>query len=311
MLAELLMERGGEKEWQEAIQLVEPARGDRSMPEVDRRMEGILLARRGGKENLDQARQIFEELVADPKKANAFDRQRLAQLYELDGKPELARQQYLKLVSGKAPSPAQLAAYVGLLLRYERYDEADSWLKKLESLAPDDLGVVMLRARWLHGTNKDALIEPLVQPLVEKLMKTAADDKQQEAAIALRVGALYSVVGQPAAAERWYRRLAELQPDRYEPLANTLRSRAGYGRPSNYVKKRHSPTRPCSRPWCWRQFSWRASPRRTISGWPRRRCPKPWRTTRTTWDCCLPWPASGLSNSGPTTRFNCTDKFSR
>jgi cellulose synthase operon protein C len=37
-----------------------------------------------------------------------------------------------------------------------------------------------------------------------------------------RVGSLYSAVGLHQAAERWYRRLLDISPDRYEPLASAL-----------------------------------------------------------------------------------------
>ncbi len=222
MLAALLLERGGEEQWKEARRLVEQAAADRTNPDADRRMDALLLARRGGKENVDQATRIFEELVVDPNKVEASDRLRLAQLYEIDGKVEPARQQYLKLLSRVNPTAPQVAAYVEWLLRHDRCDEADPWLKRLESLAPDDLGVAALRARWLHGTAKDGQIEPLVEALAAKLLKQPADDKLQEAALVLRVGNLYSAVGQQQEAERWYRRLVEVAPERYEPLANAL-----------------------------------------------------------------------------------------
>jgi tetratricopeptide (TPR) repeat protein len=222
MLAELLMERGGEREWQEAIGLVQQTGADHTALDVDRRMQAMLLAQRGGKENLEKAQQIFEELVVDPKKAVDFDRQRLAQLYEIDGKAEPARQQHLKLVSRENPSAAHLASYVEMLLRHKLYDEAETWLKKLESLSPDDLDAAMLRARWLHATEHDEQIEPLVEALAERLSKKAGEDKQKTADIAVRVGSLYTAVAQHQAAERWYRQLLEISPERYEPLASAL-----------------------------------------------------------------------------------------
>ena len=223
ILAELLMERGGEDQWKEALRLVEQQAGkDRTMPEVDRRLQAMLLARRGGKENLDKAKQILEGLVLDTKRAVALDRQWLARLYEIEGNVESARQQYLKLVSRENPTLPHLASYVELLFRHDRYEEADPWLKKLESLAPDDLGAAMLRARWLHGTGQDGRTEPLVESLAERLLKKQAENKLQETELAQRVGAIYSAAGQQPAAERWYCHLMELAPQRYEPLASVL-----------------------------------------------------------------------------------------
>lgn len=222
MLAELLMERGGEKEWQEAVRLAEQAGAGRTTSDVDRRMQASLLAQRGGRENIEKAKQILEELVADPKRALAMDRQMLARLYETEGKLEAARQQYLKLVSRENPGVALLGAYVELLLRHDRHDEADPWLKKLESLMPDDLSVTLLRARWFHAAGQDAKIEPMVEALGKKLSQKSGLEKQQEVELAQRIGGLYSTVGQHPAAERWYRRLVELAPERYEPLAVAL-----------------------------------------------------------------------------------------
>ena len=57
------------------------------------------------------------------------------------------------------------------MLRHDRFDEADPWLKKLEGLSPDDLGAAALRARWLRGKGQPEKIEPLVEPLAERLSK--------------------------------------------------------------------------------------------------------------------------------------------
>jgi tetratricopeptide (TPR) repeat protein len=228
MLAELLMDRGGEPQWREALQLVEQVGKDRQMLDVDRRAQALILARRGGRENLNKARQIFEELVGDARKAQASDLARLAQLYEGENKFDLARQQYLKLLSRDNPSAAHLAAYIELLLRHDRFAEAAEWLAKLEAIRPDDLGVAQLRSRCLHGQGKDKEIEPLVESLAQKLLKRPAKDtnpektKQREAELALRVGSLYLAVNQSQAAERWYRRLVESAPKRYDVLAAAL-----------------------------------------------------------------------------------------
>ena len=222
MLAELLVERGGEQQWQEARRLAEGAGNDRTVPEVSRRVQAMLLARRGGKENLAQARQILEELVVGAKKADDSDRQFLARLYEVDGKLESARQQYLKLVTRENPSAAQLASCVELLLRHDRFAEADPWLNKLETLSPDGLGTAALRARWLRGKDQSAKIEPMVEALAEKLLKKLGKDTPQEVELSLSVGSLYSMMEQNQAAERWYRRVVALAPERYEPLASAL-----------------------------------------------------------------------------------------
>jgi tetratricopeptide (TPR) repeat protein len=184
-------------------------------------------------------------LVVDSKTAVASDRQQLARLYEAEGKLELARQQYLKLLSRDDPSAAQMISYIELLLRHDLYGEADPWLKRLETTLPDHLGAAALRACWLHGTKQDGKIEPLVEPLAAKLVKKAPANKQRQADLAMTVGSLYSAADQQQAAERWYRRLVGLMPDRYQPLANALaqqgRTREAIELCRNAAQSDHSP----------------------------------------------------------------------
>lgn len=222
MLAQLLVERGGQQAWQEACRLVEEAGKDGSISNVDRRLQAMILSRRGGKENLDKARQILEELVADPKKADVVDRRQLARLYEAGGKVEAVRQQYLKLFSRKNATTADMVAFVLLLLRHDLFDEADAWLKKLEATQPDDLGTGALRAHWLRGKGQTAKIEPLLEPLAEKIVERLPKNSLEEANHLLAVGNLYSALEQHQAAERWNRRLVALRPERYPPLVGSL-----------------------------------------------------------------------------------------
>ena len=181
-------------------------------------------SRRGGKENLDKARQIFEELVADPKKADDTDRdrQRLATLYEAGGNVEAARQQYLKLVDREKVDPADMTAYIGLLLRHDLFDEAEPWLKKLQTNRPDDLAMAALQARWLRGKGQTDKIEPLLEPLAEKIVKTLPKNSPEEAQFLLDMGNLYSSLDRHKAAERWYRRLVAVRPKAYPPLVRSL-----------------------------------------------------------------------------------------
>jgi cellulose synthase operon protein C len=237
MLAGLLVEHGGQEQWQEAQRLMEGLGKDTAMAGLNRRAQAMLLSRRGGRQNLEKAQQILEELTLDAKKAAPADRVWLAQLYEIDGKPDLAGQQYLKLVGVEKPSPAHLAAYIELLLRHERLNEAEPWLKKLEGLSPDDLGAAALRARWLRGKGHPDKIEPLVEPLAEKLLKKATQGKRQEAALAFAVGSLYSAVDQYPAAERWYRRLLALEPERFQPLAIVLAQQGQMGQAIELCRK--------------------------------------------------------------------------
>ena len=222
LLAVILAERGGEKAWQEARNLIGQAGKNRPISNADRRVQAIILTGRGGKENLDNARQILEELVADPKKADDADRQRLANLYEAGGNVEAARQQYLKLVTRERANPADVSVYINLLLRHDLFDEAEEWLKKLESLRPDDLRAAALRAGWLRGKGQADKIEPLLEPLAEKVVKALPKNSPEETRFLFDLGNLYSSLDQHKAAERWYRRLVAVRPKAYLPLVQCL-----------------------------------------------------------------------------------------
>jgi tetratricopeptide (TPR) repeat protein len=109
-----------------------------------------------------------------------------------------------------------------LLLKGERFDDADAELKKWEASQPDNLGVASLRARWLQGKGQLDKIEPLLEPLAEKAIERFPKNSPEQAKFVFDMGGLYSSLDLHKVAERWYRRLMALQPKYYLPLANSL-----------------------------------------------------------------------------------------
>ena len=222
-LAALLVDRGGEKEWQEAQGLLGQSGGDGpGSAALDRRMQALTLFRRCGSENLARAKRILESLVPDSKERTPFDRLLLAQIYETEGKLSDARKEYLALVNVASPATSHLAGYIDLLLRHDQADEAGKWTDRLGQAAPDELQTVQLRVRWLHAKGRASEIRPLVTAFAGRVEKQAAKDRQLESQLCLNVGNLYSSVEQHQAAEEWYRRLAGLAPESYGPLVMSL-----------------------------------------------------------------------------------------
>jgi tetratricopeptide (TPR) repeat protein len=220
-LAEVLINRGGEEQWEEAQKLLEQSAGN-PISFVDRFVQARSLARRGGAENLGKAVDVCQALLKEAKQPVPGVCLLLAQIRELQNKPDEARKQYQTLVQGR-PTATQLATYVVFLLRRGPAEEADEQLKQLEKLAPDDLGTVELRARWLRDQKRTAEIEPLVEGVAKKLgERVGKDNPQQAAQLALAAGNLYGRIEQYPAAERWYRQLLKLRPEGYEPLAMSL-----------------------------------------------------------------------------------------
>jgi tetratricopeptide (TPR) repeat protein len=221
-LAEVLVARGGEAEWEEAQKLLEQSAGD-PIAAVDRFTEVRSLIRRGGPQNLDKAAAICQELLAQASLPPPAVYVMLAKVRELQGNVDDARKAYLALVSRANPPAAQLAIYIAFLLRHGPAAEADQRLKQLEKLAPEDLVAIELRAGWLRDQKRTAEIEPLVEGHAQKLL--AQLDKEnvaQEAQLARAVGDLYRRIELYSAAERWYRRLLILAGDTYEPLVGSL-----------------------------------------------------------------------------------------
>jgi tetratricopeptide (TPR) repeat protein len=286
----------GENEWQEVQRLLQGSGSAGKVSGANQRLQALLWVRRGGEDDLERARQVFERLVEGAKEDVDVDRDRffLALVYAAqsalyqqkskDAKNDAersefkearrqstmkSREQFIPIVARENPNPLYLESYIDLLVRHaevlpqqlkdeatgwrrrletivtqaepnvtlaSRYfnllrrhnlqDEADQWLTRLEKLAPENLYVLSLRVVWLHDRGRTAEIEPLVERLASTVLKTLEKDAQQkvqrEARICLSIGNIYASVQQDQAAERWYRRLATLVPEGYEPLAMSL-----------------------------------------------------------------------------------------
>ena len=101
----------------------------------DRRLQALLLARRGGERNRRKARRLPEKLAASTHESAPGDHLLLARLYEAEGNLQAARDQYLEylalLANQAQPQPSHVLMYVEMLLRHGQLDAAARWLKKL------------------------------------------------------------------------------------------------------------------------------------------------------------------------------------
>jgi tetratricopeptide (TPR) repeat protein len=222
LLAIVLVQRGGEKQWREAVALVEGASVDKGSDPLGQALHGMLFAQRGGRENLEKAEKIVQTLVNNSKSARPEDVMLLAKIYEAEGKLSDAREQFLQLVSRPSVQSAYLAAFIDMLLRHGLPDEAETWLAKLEAAAPDNLDAMKLRARWLGQQNRRKEIEPLIEKLAATSLAKIPKNQKEEADFCVHIGDVYTAVKLHSAAEKWYRRARGQNPDRYEPLALSL-----------------------------------------------------------------------------------------
>lgn len=231
LLAGILADRGGQKEWEEAIALLQDTPRGEQDAGLRELLRAALLARRGGPENLRQARQIAQELLATSAEPRAA--LLLVRIYEAEGDLSNARETCLGLVNRANSSPAHLAVFVDMLLRHGRTAEAEPWLQKLEKAAPDNLGAVTLRARWLEQSGRSGQIEPLVEKFGQTLLGKISKNPQQELQVDYAIGTLYSAVRLHPLAERWYRRALEKSPEQFQPLALCL---ARQGRTADAIR---------------------------------------------------------------------------
>ncbi|MEK6235858.1 MAG: tetratricopeptide repeat protein, partial [Planctomycetales bacterium] len=152
-LAMLLATRGGRENWDAALKVLE--RSGQTMTAGDERLKAALLARRGGQTHWNQAREILQRL-ADGPDGIAADRMVLATIHEQEGRTREAREQLLTLAGKPGASASHLAAYVALLLRQDRAEQAGPFLDQLASLEPSAFRSTRLRSQWLVASNRSA-----------------------------------------------------------------------------------------------------------------------------------------------------------
>ncbi|MEO7648485.1 MAG: tetratricopeptide repeat protein [Gemmatimonadaceae bacterium] len=152
-LALILATRGKDEDWNRAAELLNTDNPGELPSAQNSRLHAFLLAQRGGRNHLEQAIKILEELVARTDNSGVEDRLMLAQFYEnmarisldrLDAAtaqtrtPEqnlaLCRDQYIAICARTEPQAAHLIAFVDYLLRQNQKEDAAIWLGKLSEV---------------------------------------------------------------------------------------------------------------------------------------------------------------------------------
>lgn len=229
-LAALLTDKGA---WQEARELL--TKHDAESSTIDQRVHAALLALRRSEDrvsDLESAKRILEDIVRSSSGAADADNLLLALIYTELSRMQMspaareqmvndARRQYLSLVSKKDTGPLPLTLFLRFLFEHDRTDEAEPWLAKLEEIAPATLETLDLRARWLHAVDRTAEIDDLVTATVKKTEGELQTQEQRRQFYA-SVGRIYSNVDQHDRAIQWYRKLNDLEPNEFAPLAREL-----------------------------------------------------------------------------------------
>jgi tetratricopeptide (TPR) repeat protein len=227
----------------------------------DDRLRAILLARKGKNQaerltNYEQARQILKSRLDRPDSAADVydvDRMLLAGIYEQEARLkddstliEAARETLRPLIDRPDASADHLSFYIQLLMRHIGQQQAhqpdssaaeetksifaaDIWSRigDLERVIAKDPRsdrkalptTYRVKMFALEGRREEG--QKLVDELIEKQL-AGATDSSSKAKVYLQAGDLNSSLGFHAAAEQWYRKLAEIAPNSYVLVAQSL-----------------------------------------------------------------------------------------
>lgn len=181
-----------------------------------KRLEAIVKLRRATKRDFQEARKLFQSLVASYGKNS--DRLLLAMCLERMEEYEQAQQQ-LETVVESEPSAQNIATLADFLLKQGENDKAQVWLEQLEGQTGWQKKTVMLRVRWLAATNRQQEIKPYVEMYAAERFRRTNKSMPKEMQ---DIAAIYKSVNQVEDAERWLNMLVNRFPDQSEPLSLLL-----------------------------------------------------------------------------------------
>jgi tetratricopeptide (TPR) repeat protein len=206
-LATLLAIQGADSQFDEAIQLLQTSKDENT----NRRLQAILLMKRGGKTNVAEARDLLDGLIRDAVSPSANDRHLLALAAEADGDLAAARQQ-LERLAKDSESAAFLSALIEFLLRHDMHKDATEFARRLAELEPNSFRTAQITARWLQAAGRPAQqIKLVVERHLSAALKSARDDSQRLATVQ-RVAGLYARLGMHADAESCFRKFLQSTP---------------------------------------------------------------------------------------------------
>jgi Flp pilus assembly protein TadD len=132
----------------EAARLIEQNLSESPESNADLRLRALVDASMGTSEGRQKAIQQFESLSQRPGALAADDKLLLARLYLAAGERSKARD-LLRTLATQSRTPEYTLAYTEALLGFDELSEAESWVRRLEELAPNQFGTVVVRARLL------------------------------------------------------------------------------------------------------------------------------------------------------------------
>jgi tetratricopeptide (TPR) repeat protein len=231
-LAQILSARRNDAAaWNEALKLIgtEPAGTDTA---EDRLVRATVLARSPDPDRQRDAIRILDGLAADsPGAIAALAHELLARIYTDSNQLDKARE-HAEKVANRFSDPNAIAFYIDLLLRAKQVDEAERQLDRLAKLEPDSPRVLALRVAAMQAQGRAKEAASWLETTYEAHRKAPDGELLGRKAIDLLVG-----LGQPEAAERVGRGLAEDWPKSAWAVASVLARRGQLEEALKYCQK--------------------------------------------------------------------------
>jgi tetratricopeptide (TPR) repeat protein len=255
-LAEVLALQGTYPAQAEAVQLLDTNLADSPSPE-DQRMRAMLLASHPTRARRQEAMALLEGLVDAQEQALPEERFALARLYLAENQATQAGRHLAVLASSRAQEPRYVSAYLGFLVQQKELGEAETWLAKLQRIAPHDFATVRWTAELQFRKGQpDQALATLLHFVDQADAKEAAMATRPKRLLAVALAleqlaqeASNSVPADPSKylqeAERLYRQTASQEPGGEPRLASYL-ARRGRARESLEILERSYRTAPPS-----------------------------------------------------------------
>jgi tetratricopeptide (TPR) repeat protein len=166
-LALIVANRGGYQNFQRARELIDKNLASADASIIDRRARAIIDISDPLRSHRKEGIHMLETMVQD-QIATAEDRYELAQMYLAAGNWIQASVQFRNLVASYGAERRYLAAYVFALLDHGETINAELYLNRLETMAPDEIGTVALQARMAVAKNDPNKAIELLKVFVDK-----------------------------------------------------------------------------------------------------------------------------------------------
>ena len=227
LLALTLMTKGGPDAWAEVQTLL---KGRESVTQ-DLRVLALLSMRRGGLDNLLQARDLINQAIEQTGVTTSGDRMLLSVTFESEGNLDEAERLIDELVSSGGGNVESLAAKFDFQMRNHQYDAAEATLKKLEVAAEDaqltgKLVFLKSQVEYLRLNEDQQKIRDVIVQFGSE-QEPAIDEEQvgQRSQLYINLGQMFASSRLYEDAENWYRKLFELDDQQVKPLTVTLARR--------------------------------------------------------------------------------------